>query len=151
MNEISIELKWHIGDSEFTNGKYSTEHSIKINNQISLQADSAPEYGGNKKNLNPEQSLAAAVSSCHMMTFLALASKMKWPVESYFDKAIAYIGKNSTQKMCVIKIELNPDIKFKGEFSVSNEEMLKMQDRSHRYCFIANSLSEEVEILINHK
>jgi len=27
--------------------------------------------------------------------------------------------------------------------------MSKMQDRSHRYCFIANSLSKEVEIVIN--
>jgi organic hydroperoxide reductase OsmC/OhrA len=27
--------------------------------------------------------------------------------------------------------------------------MDKMQDRSHRYCFVANSLSDEVEIKIN--
>ena len=51
--------------------------------------------------------------------------------------------------MCVNKIELNPIIQFKKNFSVSDEEMKKMQDRSHRYCFIANSLSEEVKIIIN--
>ena len=51
--------------------------------------------------------------------------------------------------MSVNKIELNPKITFQNNFSVSDEEMTKMQDRSHRYCFIANSLSEEVEIVIN--
>ena len=84
-----------------------------------------------------------------MMTFLALAAKMRWPVKSYRDKAYAFLGKNSKGKMCVNKIELNLNITFKADFSVSNEEMDKIQDRSHRYCFVANSLSEEVEIKIN--
>ena len=84
-----------------------------------------------------------------MMTFLALAAKMNWPVITYKDKVVAYLGKNSKGKMSVNKIELNPKITFQSNFSVSNDEMLKMQDRSHRYCFIANSLSEEVEVVIN--
>ena len=116
---------------------------------IFFNAGSAPEYGGKENELNPEQSLAAAISSCHMMTFLALAAKMRWPVKSYKDNAHAFLGKNSKGKMCVNKIELNPIIEFNNDFSVSKEEMDKMQDRSHRYCFVANSLSDEVEIKIN--
>ena len=149
MNSLSIELFWENIDNSFLPDKYSTEHKIKINNSITYIAGSAPEFGGDVKNLNPEQSLAASVSSCHMMTFLALAAKMRWPIIKYSDKAYAYIGKNSKGKMCVNKIELNPLISFKNNFKVSSEEMNKMQNRSHRYCFIANSLSEEVEIKIN--
>ena len=84
-----------------------------------------------------------------MMTFLALAAKIKWPVTSYEDKAVAYLGKNSKNKMSVVKIELNPKVSFLNSFSVSAEEMAEIQDRSHRYCFIANSLSEEVKVVIN--
>ena len=73
---------------------------------------------------------------------------MKWPVIKYEDKAIAYLGKNSKGKMSVNKIELNPIIIFDNEFFISNEEMSKMHDRSHRYCFVANSLSEDVEVVI---
>jgi len=149
MSSLSIELLWENMDDSFSPEKYSTEHKIKINDTITYIAGSAPEYGGDNKNLNPEQSLAAAVSSCHMMTFLSLAAKMRWPVTKYSDKAIAYLGKNSKGKMCVNKIELNPLIGFKNNFQVSSEEMNKMQDRSHRYCFIANSLSADVEIKIN--
>ena len=149
MKNLSIELNWALGNGELNYGKYNTDHKIKINDDILLNAGSAAEYGGSPNNLNPEQALAAAISSCHMMTFLALAAKMKWPVITYEDKAVAYLGKNSKSNMSVNKIELNPKITFQNNFSVSDKEMAKMQDRSHRYCFIANSLSEEVEIVIN--
>ena len=149
MNNLSIELNWLLEDGELSYGKYSTDHKIKINDEIIINAGSAAEYGGNPNNLNPEQAFVAAVSSCHMMTFLALAAKMKWPVIRYEDKAVAYLGKNSKGKMSVSKIELNPKVSFENNFSVSDEEMEKMQDRSHRYCFIANSLSDEVVMVIN--
>ena len=148
MNELSITLEWNLHEDELKPDVFSKNHKIQINNNL-LNAGSAPDYGGKEDELNPEQSLAAAISSCHMMTFLSLAAKMRWPVKSYKDKAFAFIGKNSKGKMCVNKIELNPIIKFKNEFTVSRDEMEKMQDRSHRYCFIANSLSEEVKIKIN--
>ena len=147
MNELSINIEWNLQEESLKPETFSKNHKIYINDNI-FNAGSAPEYGGKENEINPEQSLAASISSCHMMTFLALAAKMRWPVKSYKDKALAFLGKNSKGKMCVNKIELNPKIIFEGDFSVSSEEMDKMQDRSHRYCFVANSLSDEVEIII---
>ena len=149
MEELSINLNWDLGGKDFEPGKYSPDHMIFVNDDISMPSSAAPDYGGNKNSLNPEQGLAASISSCHMMTFLALAAKMKWPVINYKDKAVAFLGKNSKGKMCVTKIELNPQITFENNFEVSKDEMEKMQDRSHRYCFVANSLSDEVEVKIN--
>ena len=148
MSELSISLEWNLQEKELKPDIFSKNHKIEINDNI-FNAGPAPEYGGKENEINPEQSLAPAISSCHMMTFLALAAKMRWPVLSYKDKASAFLGKNSKGKMCVNKIELNPEIIFNDNFSVSKDEMNKMQDRSHRYCFVANSLSEEVEIKIN--
>ena len=148
MSNLSVSLEWALQEEELKPDVFSKNHKIFINNNF-FNAGSAPEYGGKDNELNPEQSLAAAMSSCHMMTFLALATKMRWPVKSYKDNAHAFLGKNSKGKMSVSKIELNPIIQFDKNFSVSKEEMDKMQDRSHRYCFIANSLSDEVEIKIN--
>ena len=125
MNNLTIELNWELGNNELAYGKYLTDHKIKINDQIILNGGSAPEYGGSRKNLNPEQALAAAVSSCHMMTFLALAAKLKWPVLSYSDKATAFLGKNLKKQMCVNKIELNPVIKFEKNFSECIFQYLK--------------------------
>ena len=145
----SIELEWKLGNNKLEFGKYLTDHKVILNENVSIEAGSSPDYGGSDKNINPEQKLAAAVSSCFMMTFLALAAKMKWPVINYKDKAISYLGKNKEGRMFVNKIQLNPEIIFSKDFKVSSDEILKMKERSHKYCFIANSLSRDVEIEIN--
>ena len=149
MEELSINLNWDLGGKDFEPGKYSPDHMIFVNDDISMPSSAAPDYGGNKNSLNPEQGLAASISSCHMMTFLALAAKMNWPVYSYKDNAIATLGKNSKGKMSVTNIELNPKITFANNFSVDKQKMKEVQDRAHRYCFIANSLAEEVKVKIN--
>ena len=149
MSKISIDLSWSLQKGEIIPGKYSNQHEINFTPNITIKADSAPDWAGSELNVNPEQTLAASLSSCHMMTFLALAAKMKWPITSYKDNAIAVLGKNSKGKMSVVKIELNPKVKFSNDFSVDVLEMKKVQDRAHRYCFIANSLSDEVKVIIN--
>lgn len=149
MSKIFIDLYWKLGEGEMTSGNYSNEHEIIFTPKIKILGDSAPEWNGNELNSNPEQTLAASLSSCHMMTLLALAAKMKWPIISYKDCAVATLGKNSKNQMSVTKIELNPKIEFSENFSVDIAEMKKVQDRAHRYCFIANSLSNEVIVTIN--
>ena len=149
MTKISIDLTWKLNDGVLSPGKYSNKHEIKFNDKISINGDAAPDWKGDKQNSNPEQTLAASLSSCHMMTFLALAAKMKWPILSYTDNAIATLGKNSKGKMSVTNIELNPKITFSNNFLVDSKKMKEVQDRAHRYCFIANSLSEEVIVKIN--
>ena len=149
MDELSINLNWDLWGKDFEPGKYSPDHMIFVNDDISMPSSAAPDYGGNKNSLNPEQGLAASISSCHMMTFLALAAKMNWPVSGYTDNAIATLGKNSKGKMSVTNIELNPKVAFSKEFSVDENKMKEVQERAHRYCFIANSLSDEVKVKIN--
>ena len=149
MSKISIDLIWKLDDGKMSPGKYSNQHEIIFTPNIKVKADSAPDWRGNELNSNPEQTLAASLSSCHMMTFLALAAKMSWPVIGYKDNAIATLGKNSKGQMSVTKIELNPKVEFSDGFSADSEEMKKVQERAHRYCFIANSLSDEVKVIIS--
>ena len=149
MSELSVDLTWNRKEAELLSGKFSSEHEVKYNEQHSVKADTAPDWGGSDSNTNPEQALASSLSSCHMMTFLALAAKTKWPVSSYSDHAVGHLGKNSKKQMVVNRIDLNPVVSFDNGFEVSSEELDKMHDRAHRYCFIANTLDSEVEVNIN--
>ena len=149
VSELSINLSWRRNESELIPGKFSSEHDISYNDHFKVKADTAPDWGGSAENTNPEQALAASLSSCHMMTFLALAAKIKWPVSSYEDHAIAHLGKNSKLQMIVNQIDLNPKVSFDDDFDVSSEELEKMHDRAHRYCFIANTLDSGVVVNIN--
>jgi organic hydroperoxide reductase OsmC/OhrA len=149
MSELSINLCWRRKETKLIPGEFSSEHEVTYNDKFKVTADTAPDWGGSALNTNPEQALAASLSSCHMMTFLALAAKTKWPLFSYDDQAIAHLGKNNKGQMTVSRIDLNPKVSFDSGFEVSEEEMVKMHDRAHRYCFIANTLDGGVEVNIS--
>jgi organic hydroperoxide reductase OsmC/OhrA len=148
MSNLAIELHWQRAEPGFHPGKYSAEHLVRYNNSYEVQVDAAPDWGGKPENTNPEQALAAALSSCHMMTFLALSAKAGWPVASYHDYAEAHLGKNAKGLMSVTRIDLRPVVRFDTGFEVDDTALAAMQNRAHRYCFIANTLAESVEINI---
>ncbi|WP_027236520.1 OsmC family protein [Leisingera caerulea] len=148
MSDLSIQLHWQRAEPVLQSGQYSNAHTVQYNNSYDVQVDSAPDWGGDPGNTNPEQALASALSSCHMMTFLALAAKAGWPVATYHDYAEAHLGKNPKGQMSVTRIDLHPVVRFDTGFSVSGKELEEMQDRAHRYCFIANTLADSVEINI---
>jgi organic hydroperoxide reductase OsmC/OhrA len=148
MSDLSIELHWQRTTPVFATGTYSNSHIVQMNRLHEIDVDSAPDWGGDPAHTNPEQALASALSSCHMMTFLALAAKAGWPVASYHDYAEAHPGKNLKGQMSVTRIDLHPVVRFDTGFAVKDEDLAQMQDRAHRYCFIANTLAESVEINI---
>jgi len=149
MSDLAIELHWQRAEKALETGKYSNAHEVRYNRTHEVQVDAAPDWGGDPDHTNPEQALAAALSSCHMMTFLALCAKAGWPVASYQDYAEAHLGKNATGHMSVTRIDLNPVVRFDTGFVVPDDKMKDMQHRAHRYCFIANTLAGGVEINVN--
>ena len=148
MSELSIDLHWERAEPDLQAGRYSNAHSVHYNDSYDLRMDAAPGWGGDAENANPEQALAAALSSCHMMTFLALATKANWPVASFSDHAVAHLGRNAKGQMSVTRIDLHPVVRFDSGFSVDASKLEQMQHRAHRYCFIANTLADSVEINI---
>lgn len=148
MSGLSIDLHWQRLEPELKPGTYSVEHAVQFSASVGLDADVAPDWGGDPANSNPEQALAASLSSCHMMTFPALAAKAKWSVASYHDRAIARLGKNGRGQMLVTRVDLPPLVRFDTGSSVDADRLERMQHRAHRYCFIANTLADSVDINI---
>ncbi|MCR9114975.1 MAG: OsmC family protein [Rhodobacteraceae bacterium] len=148
MSDLAIELHWQRAEPVLQTGKYSSAHTVQYNASHDMEVDAAPDWGGDPSRTNPEQALASALSSCHMMTFLALCAKAGWPVASYHDYAEAHLGKNARGQMSVTRIDLHPVVRFDTGFSVGPADLAQMHDRAHRYCFIANTLADSVEINI---
>ncbi|WP_425102406.1 OsmC family protein [Tropicibacter sp. S64] len=145
---LAIDLHWQRGGPTLLPGQYSAAHRVSYGARFDIDVDAAPDWGGDPGNTNPEQALASALSSCHMMTFLALAAKAGWPVAGYSDHAVAHLGKNPRGQMSVTRIDLHPVVRFDPGFAVTDDAMTEMQERAHRYCFIANTLADSVEINI---
>ena len=43
MDELSINLNWDLGGKDFEPGKYSPDHMIFVNDDISMRSSAAPD------------------------------------------------------------------------------------------------------------
>lgn len=111
-----------------------------------MTATAAPAYLGNPANVDPEESFVASLSSCHMLTLLAIACKQKFVIEKYEDEAVGHMEKNADGKMAITKVELHPRITWGGDKTPSAEELEKLHHAAHDNCFIANSVKTEITV-----
>jgi organic hydroperoxide reductase OsmC/OhrA len=96
--------------------------------------------------VDPEEMLIAALSNCHMLTFLHLARKAGLRVDSYRDQAEGSMGKIAEGRYALTRVALRPQIAFSGERTPSDAELADLHHRSHLECFIANSVRTEVVV-----
>lgn len=144
MSEYKVTLLWTSGTTDFTYKTYSRTHTWKFGGGTAIEASAAPEYLGKAELVNPEEAFAASLSSCHLLTFLALAAFQKLVVERYEDQAVAVVGKNTAGKMAVLQVTLNPKVTFSGEKKPTSEELEALHQKAHTECFISNSVVSEV-------
>lgn len=111
-----------------------------------MLGSSAPQYHGNPELANPEEGLIAALSSCHMLTFLAIAALKRLKVDSYEDLASGELGKNDKDRMMISKVVLRPKVMFAGGKEPDAETLASMHRKAHENCFVANSLATEVVV-----
>ena len=114
-------------------------HEVLLGAQ-SLPSSSALELGGDESKSNPEALLIGALSSCHMLWFLALARKRGFEVASYEDDADGVLdGKRFTAAT------LRPRVRW-AEDPPEPEAIEALHRRAHELCFIANSVDFPVGV-----
>lgn len=148
VSEHVAELSWSLGSQELSPGKYSPNHRMTFSGGLAATMTSAPDYGGDPRFANPEEAMAAALSSCHMMTFVALAAKMKWKVRRYQDRAVATLGKTPDGRTKIGAITLHPKVEFEPGHDVPRDALEEMHERAHRYCFVANALDCDMAVKV---
>ena len=146
MSRYLTQLSWSLGNGELAFGKYDPNHRVTFSGGLSATMTAAPEYGGDPRYVNPEEALAAALSSCHMLTFVALAAKARWKLRTYRDRAVAVLGKTEDGRTKVSEIVLHPVMEFEAGHEISREKLEQMHERAHRYCFVANALGCEMRV-----
>ncbi len=139
-------LTWSRNGRDFNYKAYSRDHLWKFENGIEVPASAAPDYSGNPQCIDPETALVAALSSCHMLTFLAVAAHKGFVVDTYEDHAEGHLEKNAQGKFAVTRVELRPTIIFGGDKQPTPADLEWLHDKAHRECFIANSVLTQVTV-----
>ncbi len=112
MSEHRATVSWERGSVPFTYETYVRDHAWRFPGGTQIAASAAPEFKGNPDLVDPEGALVAALSSCHMLTFLAVAARKRLVVESYVDEAVGYLEKNEDGKLAITRVVLRPKISF---------------------------------------
>jgi organic hydroperoxide reductase OsmC/OhrA len=150
MSEHVVDLTWTRGEHEFTYQNYSRDHEWRFDGGITVGASANPAYLGSEKAVDPEEALVAAISSCHMLTFLAIAAKKRFVVDSYADHAVGVMAKNEAGRMAITQVTLHPEIVFGGAVDGAPQPDAETLDRmhhlAHQECFIANSVTTEITV-----
>jgi len=147
MSEHKATIKWARNGADFGYKTYPRDHSWVFEHGMEVKASAAPQYLGNPQLVDPESAFVAALSSCHMLTFLALASNKGFVVDSYEDNAVGHLGKNANGKMAVTRVDLKPAIAFSGAKLPASTDLEWLHDKAHKECFIANSVTTEVHVV----
>ncbi|TKS63481.1 MAG: osmotically inducible protein OsmC [Nitrospira sp.] len=104
MSEHKISLEWKRGTEDFSYESYTRDHVLVFEGGVRVPASAAPAYRGNPAHVNPEEGLVAALSSCHMLTFLAVAAKKQFVVDQYSDHAVGLLEKNQKGKLAITRV-----------------------------------------------
>ena len=146
MSEHKVTLKWERGGAEFSYQKYPRDHTWSFDGGHTMRATAAPAYLGNPANVDPEEAFVASLSSCHMLTFLAIACKKKFVLDEYIDDAVGHMEKNADGRLAITRVTLRQRLKFSGEKQPTPQEIEEMNHGAHEQCFIANSVKTEVKV-----
>jgi organic hydroperoxide reductase OsmC/OhrA len=146
MSEYRVTVEWKRESADFTYQRYNRNHLWRVGERTVIEASSAPEYLGDGERIDPEEALVAALSSCHMLTFLAIAARKRLGVDSYDDDAIGHMTRNDKGKLWVSQVTLRPRIRFSPGVTISRAQLDEMHHMSHEECFIANSVKTEVTV-----
>jgi organic hydroperoxide reductase OsmC/OhrA len=147
MDKFIINIDWQRSSKDFSYDTFNRSHVIYVGGDQTIHNSAAPEYKGDSDMTNPEELLASSLSSCHMLTFLAIASKSGYIVDNYECVAEAIMGKNAIGKMSVTEIKLQPNVTFSGEKHPTEEQLKSLFDKAHANCFIAQSINTKVTVL----
>ncbi|KQV27908.1 peroxiredoxin [Rhizobium sp. Root1203] len=151
MTTFSARVAWARGEGSFTDGRYSRGHSWTFDGGLTVPASASPHnvplpYAV-AENVDPEEAYVAALSSCHMLFYLWIASKKRIGIESYVDDAIGLM-ETIEGKTLVSRVDLRPRVVYSGD-APTREAEEDMHHQAHDLCFLANSVKTVIEVRLD--
>lgn len=150
MSEHRASIRWRYQGDDFARGRYSRAHTWAFDGGATIDASPSPAVVrppySNPAAVDPEEAFVASIASCHMLTFLYLASRKGFEIEAYEDDAIGTMTKNERGVPWVSRVVLSPRIVYGGARRPSPEEERELHTAAHDDCFISASVKTEIVV-----
>lgn len=118
---------------------YTRDVSIAVDGKPELLASADRPFRGDPTRWNPEDLLLAALSECHLLSYLHACATVGVVVTSYRDEATGTMREDGLGGGAFAEVLLRPQV------TVADAEMVEAAERAHEqahdWCFIANSVN----------
>ena len=145
MSEHLAKLTWNRGDAGFGYKEYPRTHEWEFpKSGQTVRAAAAIEFLGTPDCVDPEEAFTASLTSCHLLTFLAIASMSGYIIDSYEDAPVGYLEKAKDGKPWLARVVMHPRITFSGDKQPTPEQVEVLHEKAHKECFLARSVKTAV-------
>ncbi len=138
-HHYSTTLTWTGNDRDGTARyeEYGRGFTVSVDGKGSLQGSADPAFRGDASLFNPEDLLLVAISSCHLLSYLALCARHRISVLAYDDDATAVMELSPDGGGKFTSATLHPRVVVQDVAHV--DKAIALHERAHALCFIANS------------
>ena len=149
MTTHTATTSWTRGDAPFTDLRYSRAHRWRFDGGAEVAASASPHNVrgpfADPSGVDPEEAFVAAVSSCHLLSFLYVAAKRGVVVDHYEDAAEGQMGEDERAREFIARVVLRPRVRYAGRVPDAAEEEA-LHHEAHEMCFVANSVRSDVVV-----
>ncbi len=140
-HRYALTVRWtgNLGAGTSTYRGYSRDHDVEIPGLPVLRGSADPTFHGDRERYNPEQLLLAALSQCHMLSFLHVAVKHGVVVTAYEDHAEALMRTNRDGSGQFESVTLKPRVTVAGP--AAPDLLEELHEEANKVCFIARSVN----------
>ena len=140
-HRYALTVRWtgNLGAGTSTYRGYSRDHDVEIPGLPVLRGSADPTFHGDRERYNPEQLLLAALSQCHMLSFLHVAVKHGVVVTGYEDRAEGLMRTNRDGSGQFESVTLKPRVTVAGP--AAPDLLKELHIEANKVCFIARSVN----------
>lgn len=135
-----VDVEWTGNRGSGTDGyrNYGREHVIRIDGKPELAGSADPTFRGDAARHNPEDMLVTALSTCHMLSYLHMATVAGVVVIAYADAAEGTMATEGDAGRFT-EVVLHPLVTISAASDAA--KAAAVHDTAHHACFIANSVT----------
>ena len=143
-HRYAIDVEWTGDTGTGTSGyrDYRRTVTVRADGKHELAGSADRAFRGDADRWNPEELLVAALSQCHLLSYLHVAVQHGVVVTGYEDAATAELETDRDGGGRLTRVDLHPRVRLADEGHRALADSL--HDEAHRLCFIANSVSVPV-------
>jgi organic hydroperoxide reductase OsmC/OhrA len=150
MSTYTATVLWERGDGDFAGKRYSRRHQVSFDGGARTMWSASPQHvpapWSDAAAIDPEEAFVAALSSCHMLWFLALAAGQGYCVDRYADEPVGVMERNAEDRLAMTLVTLRPAVQFSGARQPSAPDIEQLHERAHEECYLANSVRTAVRV-----